>query len=653
MKTSSRIAKLSALAVLITAAMIYAANRSGASSVEVAGSHAAAAQTEFIPSEISMTTTMVPIGGPELRGYRPTVAERTPLDIHGPFVLATEEVKRSSSERRRRPQRRDDNDPRDSSDEPGKDTNGPPCTNPAKCGGTPGGDGPQKNAETPSTDTTWDSTMPATDPQIAAGPNFLVMSMYNQISFLDKSGKVISQDKNGKSFNGGPIKTIDFFGKLTNDIDSHLNLPAAFSAAKGFGIDTYYDARAIYDNYRQRYWIAALAINNKTPCGQQPAPCNVMQAGARRGKLVVAVSSTSDPRDNWYLYWWDAVPHDGQCSEPICLMTEHGSDYPSIGISEKYFLEENGANSKQYVTLAPADALANGAICNNCNITGGWAFFGIKNPAGADISRMQPAVHHDSGVPNWSFFASNYQSQGQSYHISIVFVDAMKGLYYSTTPIKTYSSPANAPQPPTPPSVLKPFQLKISNVGNDVMKAVFRGGKLYSTFQDCKLWPGASQCVTSIRVVRVDVSNPAVPEIDRTFGQRNVSDPAKVDLVSYATPAVEVNKQGNIALVYMRSGGALFPEARYSVYAPNAPDISPSKALRVGGSNYGGDFNTCVKNNGPDKCPAAIGNMDVGGISVDGSDDEGIWLAHGYVDGNGQMKIAVGRIFGKTKMAGR
>jgi hypothetical protein len=659
MKTKSTFAKLAALALLMTAAMVYAANRSGASGVSAGYSSAATTeQPEFIPATETSTGIEPQTGAPELRGYKPVQAERLPLAIHGPFVVTMEETARKRTERKR-PQR-DNGDEDSDGDDPDNDKNGSPCTNPAKCGGAAGGDGPAKNVETPPTDKTWDAVIDrngggGSDPQIAAGPSYLLTTMRDEITFLDKNGNVVSKDKNGKPFKAGQTQTIDFFGKLTDDINAHLNLPAGFTVGQGYGIDTYYDARSIYDSYRQRYWIVALAINNKTPCARQkdgkPSDwqCNPLLSGARRAKVVVGVSSTSDPRDNWSLYWWDATPHDGQCGlDPMCLVTEHGADYPSLGISEKYLLVEHGAGSKidsyRYVSIAPADALANGASCNNCNFTGGWAYWHIKNPNGSYVNLLQPAVHHGKGYPNWSFFAGNYQSQGQSYQISMVFVDAAKSLFYSTTAIKSYAFPTNALQPQMPPGVLKPFQLKISNVGNGMMKAAFRDGKLYSTFQDCKLWPGANQCVTSIRVLRVDVSNPAAPEIDRTFGQRNVSDPAKVDLVSYATPAVEVNKHGNIVLVYMRSGANLFPEARYSVYAANGSDISPSKVLRAGGSSLGGD---CVKNNGAANCPAAIGNLDVGGISVDGGDDEGIWMAHGYVNGSGQMKIAVGKIFGK------
>jgi hypothetical protein len=643
MKTRSTFARLTGLALLIVAATLYYANRSGASGIDQPASTATAiGQTELNPAnQISMAMMPPQTGGPVLRGYQRAQAVQMPLAIHGPFVLSAEDAAGKKSERRR-PRPEGDGD--ESGDD--NDKNSSPCTNLATCAGKAGGDGPLKNPETPIANIAWDAPTSGGDPQIAAGPNYLVMTLYNQIAFMDKSGKALTQDKNGNPLNG-PITTLNFFGKLTDDINAHLNLPAGFPLSQGFGIDTYYDSRVIYDSYRQRYWIAALAYNSKGRRASQMAAgvkvWNPFQSGARRGKLVVAVSSTSDPRDKWNLYWWDSVPNDGQCGgDPMCPMTEHGSDYPSIGISEKYFLEENGANNQQYISIAPADALANGIS----SIPGGWAFWDIKNPDGSFVSTLQPAVHHGSGFPNWSFFAGNYQNGSQSYQLSMCFLGPL-GLYYSATSIKSYSGPANAAQPPTPPSVVLPFPLMMANTGNDVMKAVFRDGKLYSTFQDCKIWPGASQCLTSIRVVRVDVTNPGVPEIDRTFGQRSALDPAKVDLVSYGTPAVEVNKNGDIALVYIRSSAQVFPEARYSVYYAKAPDISPSRALHIGQASVGGDSMPCIRVKGFANCSKPVGNLDVGGISVDGGDDEGIWMAHSYVDSSGNYKTTVGRIFGK------
>src|SRR5262249_45838828 len=157
------------------------------------------------------------------------------------------------------------------------------------------------------------------------------------------------------------------------------------------------------------------------------------------------------------------VPHDGYCPTNLpCRPVERGADYPSLGISERYVIEEHGAGSTndsyRYVSVAPADELAKGANCNNCSYPNAWAFWHIKNPDGSNLNLLQPAVHHGPTLPNCAFFAGNYQSQGKSYHLSAYFLDVTGQIYYSAIPIQSYAPSMNAQQPPMP-SIPNPFPL--------------------------------------------------------------------------------------------------------------------------------------------------------------------------------------------------
>ena len=63
------------------------------------------------------------------------------------------------------------------------------------------------------------------------------------------------------------------------------------------------------------------------------------------------MSRTSDPRDGFYLYWWNAVIDEGACttlgSPPgppaACPNSTYqpgdAADYPSIGISDDFFTQ--------------------------------------------------------------------------------------------------------------------------------------------------------------------------------------------------------------------------------------------------------------------------------------------------------------------------
>lgn len=105
----------------------------------------------------------------------------------------------------------------------------------------------------------------------------------------------------------------------------------------------------------------------------------------------------------------------------------------------------------------------------------------------------------------------------------------------------------------------------------------------------------------------------------------------------YGWPSVAVNRDGDIAVVYMRSGRQLFPEARFSIWPANAPDISPSTLLQAGEAPVPGD-------------PADPDTTS--GVSVDPFDDTTVWVSqfYGYRATpnaiTGKFRMVVGRVFG-------
>ena len=78
---------------------------------------------------------------------------------------------------------------------------------------------------------------------------------------------------------------------------------------------------------------------------------------------MIAVSSSENPTDLWYLYGFSGAVDQGACNDlgsnvlgppPICPGTKyrplHGTDYPAIGISPDYFVVAiNAGNSNPWV----------------------------------------------------------------------------------------------------------------------------------------------------------------------------------------------------------------------------------------------------------------------------------------------------------------
>jgi len=176
---------------------------------------------------------------------------------------------------------------------------------------------------------------------------------------------------------------------------------------------------------------------------------------------------------------------------------------------------------------------------------------------------------------------------------------------------------------------INPFTADIAN--NDwkfILNAAYRDGSLYATFQEGgpnagKLW--------SIRMIRVNMLNQQV-DPDRSFGLNNVDDKPS-DRFDYTYPGIQVNKHGDIVVVYARYShdpAKQRMEVRFSVKYHNEPDIRPSRLLKAGEAIF-------------------KDGTDTAGIAVD-PDDEAIWIAHSFAAkdslGNGYKKIAFGKVFG-------
>ena len=112
----------------------------------------------------------------------------------------------------------------------------------------------------------------------------------------------------------------------------------------------------------------------------------------------------------------------------------------------------------------------------------------------------------------------------------------------------------------------------------------------------------------------------------------NAPEDAADDLVSYEVPALAVNKNGVMVMVYGRVGvttkTSLFPEARYSVYYPNEARQRRSRVLQ------NGDFLPTFVHKDETKATARHyvnkGVIDYATAVVDPRDDLTVWMIHEF-----------------------
>jgi hypothetical protein len=211
-----------------------------------------------------------------------------------------------------------------------------------------------------------------------------------------------------------------------------------------------------------------------------------------------------------------------------------------------------------------------------------------------------------------------------------------------------YQWPVPGPQKPSE-DIPNPPAIDIGLMGPQVMKTVYREGQLYATWNDCANWLSSSTCVTSIRLLRVDVSGFPyflTKTLDYTFGQRHFSDPPGA-VSHYGWPTVEVNKDANIVVGFTRVGDSLFLESRYSVFYANDSNISWSHLVEKGQSPIicGCTTSTFVNAGFSKMCEANYcGRADLVGSALDPDDDTSIWVALHYAGPAGDAKVVVRRI---------
>jgi hypothetical protein len=576
-----------------------------------------------------------------LRAFQRVEVQSQPLQIHGPFVLPARAL-RGLPEFTLEVDAADDFRVDLSSG----------CDDPALCQGSLATHGePLLPLRTPLPTTSW-QTDPSVgggvvDPQIAASRTHLVITLGTRILFYDKSGELVTKDKEGEAITN-PIRTMSFFAPLIAPMNGLLNLPPGLTVAE-YGINTIYDARLVFDEYRNRFWIGALARNKKGD-------------NARRSFFVAAVSSTDDPRDDWLLYFWPTIINDGTCPPDPGCPYERGSDYPALGISEKYLLmgipwgfKPGQAIERQYntVLVASADALASGTFGGFCPA---WMFWDFKYPDGNTNKswdqKIFPAVHHGPVWGGYSYLANTYNNG-----LAVWILDdscSPPACSAAFVPLQPYHGPANAKQPASS-EIPNPMKVRMSNVGNIALNASFRDSRLNVTWQDCRRWSGATECATSIRLAQVvTLGGFALPVKDRTFGRNNIYDDNPDDLIHYATPGVEMNRHDDLAVVYIRSGETVLPEARFSTWHAGEADIRPSRVLKAG------EFTLGVNDPGQTN---VTGQTDWAGICVDPFDDTAMWMAHAYAVRNddtsktpplpplprGIWNLAVGKVFGSLR----
>jgi hypothetical protein len=466
------------------------------------------------------------------------------------------------------------------------------------------------------------------DPQIAAGDTYVAVIEAHSIAFYDKSGKPLLEPGNASPYTLSSYELFQRFLAPTNKDSSinsdNINLFAGFpsnpklpcvlanAAAQQGCINEVYDLRAAYDGKHKRFVFVGNARNQIWGCGDYtdpkcvPSPdhpypcfdaaCRMDIAKLARRYTVFAISRAEDPRQGFHTYW---LPTAG--------------DWPSMAINESRLLITENSICHDAVTCPPASTYpeiyvvaTDDIAAGKSNVAVSWYLTDVDMPYAYGL---RPVLSHDAGSPDY-FVAPN---------------GSLLNVWASSGPNKPLVSGS----------------IDLGETGFIRGSVVLQSGKIFYAYSSdawCKLMtPAPTDCPLKVRVVAVNVSWSNAKfmlskTLDIPFGHNGPGD-APSDLVSYEMPSLEVTKNGDVVIAYLRrpvtTAAPLFNEARYSVLYHAESTTRPSAILKKGEGSA---------SESPGKA-----HLDLAGQSLD-PDGSTVWVTHAYARADGRYGQAWGAV---------
>jgi hypothetical protein len=350
----------------------------------------------------------------------------------------------------------------------------------------------------------------------AAGPNHLVSLLNSDFGVFNKA-------------TGGVLQKISlesFWGSLGTADEEPANFP--------------FDTKVLYDTSSQRFFAMTL--------GGTASP---------NSWILIAVSSSSDPRGSWSKWAIDADrDNDAQLFENWADFPGFGLDGTNVYVCANMF---NNADSFRYgkIWAVPKAQLLSGSTTS---IT--WTEF--RNPPGSGFN-MQPA-HTFGSAP-----AEYFLYEGSASRLNVARIDSTSGVpvWHApiSVPVSQYVSTGFLPDAPQSGN-----DNTIDTSDTRLLNVVYRAGAVWTvhTVQS----PGAVK--TEVAWYRIDPVAGTVPM------QGRVSDPARW----YYYPSIGVNANGDAAVGMSGSSAAEFAGAYYTVIRQANGSTDPVSVLKPGEAPY-------------------------------------------------------------------
>jgi len=426
------------------------------------------------------------------------------------------------------------------------------------------------------------------DADIAAGPKQLIVAEALEIKILNRN------------FSAG-VET-------TPTVTATRSMSGLFSAWDGAkNIGSYNDTRVVFDYFRNRFVVSVLAYGTNSD-------------GSVSRFVFLATSATNDLNDGFYQSEIDAV-------ESPTKIADDTTDYPVTAASADAVVESHwvnaGAGGHRYdrVAFVPPSALVTPGTFTYTYV------YKLLNPDGTTVSTLvEPAGQHTDS--SGSYLATRFGNQIVWWRVSTPFPSSS----YTDRRTSVFATAFNGPLDATQLGSTK--KIAMSNMGNELLKAVVRSDQIFVVANDAHDWGGGLGTFTSIRLIAINLDSSQIT-IDRTFGGFNELTEGSNLRFYYGWPALDVNASGTIGIAYARSGDTIDPEVRYTIRYANESDVRSSVQLQAGQAAY----------SSTESGSARWG--DLAGASVDPLDDHSFWFAQEYSAsglGSFNYQIAIGKV---------
>ena len=311
-----------------------------------------------------------------------------------------------------------------------------------------------------------------------------------------------------------------------------------------------FDPKALYDQHAGRWVLAAVALG--------PA--------ANASNFLLSVSKTADPLGGWSNYKLDAA-RDGATA------TNNWADYPSLGVDNRaLYLTANmfafGGNF-QYakIRVVPKAGPYSGGAATF------FDFVRLKNADGSMAFTIQPC--HTYGAPGVQYLVNSVypSSTGTQKTLTLwsiknpITTPALSRLSITTDP---FSLPPDADQ--------QGGGTPLDTGDTRILNAAFRGGSVWCALTTAHNWGAGNR--SACHWFQLNATTGALTQ-QGVFGE---------SARHYFYPAVVPDSNGNMTMVFSRSGTAEFASMRYtgrkSTDAPGS--LQPSAQVQAGVANYTG-----------------------------------------------------------------